>query len=332
MKYSRFHTAIFAAGAFAVLAFSAQAIDVSHSTLGVLGADGYEAQPLGDIPDGAGALPNPINAGENGWIATVMGNGTGTVVTAGSPGPAEGDRYVRMTNAGTWGSGNGYVQRLDISDVAPTDGGDITVRFSFYVDSTPAAQVGSFTLALGFTDEGSWLMLNSAWDKNGVFTLTSQNAAGVNGTIPTDEWLSAEFIYHVVPGGGNDTIDGKIFSQQGAGELFSASSIAVPGDDGTRGISSAVFASDNYNTSYLDGFVSPPSPDTVVSSSNIVVEATAGIGFLSEAGVEHRLQSTPDLVSSNFTDTGAITIGDGGPQILFDPTGTVTTKKYRVVK
>ena len=74
-------------------------------------------------------------------------------------------------------------------------------------------------------------------------------------------------------------------------------------------------------------------PEVIVPNiSNVVVEATAGIGFTSEADFTYRLQSTPDLVSSNFTDTGAFVIGSGGDMILFDPTGTSTSKNYRVVR
>ncbi len=76
----------------------------------------------------------------------------------------------------------------------------------------------------------------------------------------------------------------------------------------------------------------PPIVDDAIASSNIVVEATAGIGFQSEVGVEFRLQSTPDLVSSNYTDTGVYVIGNGGGMVLFDPTGTSSAKNYRVMK
>ncbi len=63
----------------------------------------------------------------------------------------------------------------------------------------------------------------------------------------------------------------------------------------------------------------------------VVIEDTLGATFDSVSNAAYRLQSTPDLVSSNFTDTGAIAIGNGAAIIMFDPTGTSTSKNYRVV-
>jgi hypothetical protein len=74
-----------------------------------------------------------------------------------------------------------------------------------------------------------------------------------------------------------------------------------------------------------------PNPGGVtVPSTNVVVADTAGVTFSSVVARVYRLQSTPNLVSSNFSDTGAFTIGDGGGMSLFDPAGTSTTKNYRV--
>jgi hypothetical protein len=70
-----------------------------------------------------------------------------------------------------------------------------------------------------------------------------------------------------------------------------------------------------------------------VPSTSIVVQATAGIGFNSDTGVVYNLECTPDMVSSNFSPTGASVIGDGGSMALFDPTGPLdTNKNYRVVR
>ena len=67
-----------------------------------------------------------------------------------------------------------------------------------------------------------------------------------------------------------------------------------------------------------------------VASTNVVVANTAGVSFQSVSNKTYRLQSTPDLVSTNFSDTGAIAIGDGGGMTLFDPAGTSASKNYRV--
>ena len=68
----------------------------------------------------------------------------------------------------------------------------------------------------------------------------------------------------------------------------------------------------------------------IVESMSVVTDA-AGVSFDSISNATHRLQSTPDLVSSNFSDTGAFTIGNGASMTLFDPTGPSTSKNYRVV-
>ena len=81
---------------------------------------------------------------------------------------------------------------------------------------------------------------------------------------------------------------------------------------------------------HMDNFSLTAEP-AVVASTNIVVADTAGIAFDSVSGLTYSLQSTPDLVSSNFSDTGAFVTGDDGPLTLFDPTGTSTSKNYRVL-
>jgi hypothetical protein len=68
----------------------------------------------------------------------------------------------------------------------------------------------------------------------------------------------------------------------------------------------------------------------VVTSANVVVDDVLGTSFSSVSNETYRLQSTPDLLSSNFSDTGAIAIGNGGDMTLFDPTGPSASKNYRV--
>ena len=70
---------------------------------------------------------------------------------------------------------------------------------------------------------------------------------------------------------------------------------------------------------------------TIVTSTNVTVADTLGVAFSSVSNTTYRLQSTPDLVSSNFSDTGATVTGNGGSMTLFDPTGPSTSKNYRVV-
>ena len=69
----------------------------------------------------------------------------------------------------------------------------------------------------------------------------------------------------------------------------------------------------------------------VVPSTGINVADTPAVSFDSAGGVTYRLQSTPDLVSSNFTDVGAFVEGNGQTRLLFDPDGPSAGKNYRVV-
>jgi hypothetical protein len=70
----------------------------------------------------------------------------------------------------------------------------------------------------------------------------------------------------------------------------------------------------------------------IITSTNVVVADTIGVAFNSVLNETFVLQSTPDLVSSNFSDTGAFAIGNGGGMTLFDPTGPSTSKNYRVLQ
>ena len=251
---------------------AAQAALISHSTLGVLGEDNFEAQPLGAIPNGSG-LPNPVNAGENGWDPFGEGAGAGTVVTTGTgPGPIEGSRFVSMFNNGLAGAGNNYRQRLDTVDVPQATGGDITASFSFYVDSSPTPQAGAFGFEFKSLDTGGFTMLNAGFSKTGDI-----NVNGTARTFPVNQWNAMRFTYHNVPGGGNDTIDFEILSTAGS-PISSASGIAASGDDGTRDVSMINFFADNYSLSYIDAFVIPE-PSTV---------AIFGLGALLLAGLRKR--------------------------------------------
>jgi hypothetical protein len=82
---------------------------------------------------------------------------------------------------------------------------------------------------------------------------------------------------------------------------------------------------------YVDDVIAGVPPGiVVVPSTNVVVDDTMGMTFNSESNETYRLQSTPDLMSSNFTDTGAIAIGNGDEMTLFDPGGASASKNYRV--
>lgn len=74
-----------------------------------------------------------------------------------------------------------------------------------------------------------------------------------------------------------------------------------------------------------------PEGHGVQRATGMAVADTPGIAFMSEVGATYRLEATPDLVSSNYGDTGAFLIGNGGPMLLFDPLGPSTSRNYRVV-
>jgi len=72
-------------------------------------------------------------------------------------------------------------------------------------------------------------------------------------------------------------------------------------------------------------------PETL-DLNDVAVDDVLGTSFNSVSGATHRLQSTPDLVSTNYSDTGAIAVGTGAEMTLFDPTGSSTSKNYRVTQ
>ena len=65
--------------------------------------------------------------------------------------------------------------------------------------------------------------------------------------------------------------------------------------------------------------------------TNVGVADTAGMACDTDEGLTYHLEATPDLVSTNYSDTGAFVTGSGGPVTLFDPSGTSSMKNYRVV-
>jgi hypothetical protein len=320
----------------------AQAVHFEHTTNGLLGRDTFESQPPGDIPNGGGALPT-VAPGPGSWTSDIAGNATGRVTSAVSPGPADsGSQYIQMEKSGLTGQGNRMSLAIDFAnDIDPSEEGVITCRWSIYVDSQGAGlNEQSVGVGLKVNTNGTGADLGYAhFHEDGELRVGGTGTGGAPGgqqvfpgAFPVDTWISVELKYTVVTGSANDSFSVTIWDPAQFLPIFSVSGVTETGDNGSRPIRSAVYFAGNFSDSYFDSFVDPGGPPDVVSSSNIVVEATAGIGYDSDAGATHRLQSTPDLVSSNFTDTGAFAFGDGGPQILFDPTGTVTTKNYRVVK
>ena len=69
-----------------------------------------------------------------------------------------------------------------------------------------------------------------------------------------------------------------------------------------------------------------------VDFDTVEVADTTGMEFLSANGAFYYLEYTTDLVApTNWTATGATIAGNGDTLILFDPTGTDTSKTYRIL-
>ena len=82
---------------------------------------------------------------------------------------------------------------------------------------------------------------------------------------------------------------------------------------------------------YADNVTVVSPPPTSVDFDTITVADTAAMQFMSTSGHVYQLDFTTDLVApTNWTSSGASTVGNGGTMLLFDPTGTDTSKIYRI--
>jgi len=80
-------------------------------------------------------------------------------------------------------------------------------------------------------------------------------------------------------------------------------------------------------TRIIIGSVAEPGPEITDFG---VADGTATVAFVSIDGTTNRLESTPDLINSNFSATGASVLGDGTGKVLTDPAGSPNSKSYRV--
>ena len=72
-----------------------------------------------------------------------------------------------------------------------------------------------------------------------------------------------------------------------------------------------------------------------IEFTRVDVVDTVLLGFPTLSGSLYRVEATPDLVSSNYTDLGLSLTGDGGTNYLFDPgtaSGASTNRSYRILK
>jgi len=70
--------------------------------------------------------------------------------------------------------------------------------------------------------------------------------------------------------------------------------------------------------------------NSVVSVSNVVVEGTIALQFLSSSNVVYELENTPDPATQPWTSAGWKVTGNGGTMLMYDATGFDSEKSYRV--
>ena len=62
----------------------------------------------------------------------------------------------------------------------------------------------------------------------------------------------------------------------------------------------------------------------------VTVPGAITLEFLSVAGVDHQLESSPDLVTPSWTPRGDAVPGTGGLMVLVDTNATPAAKSYRI--
>jgi hypothetical protein len=193
-----------------------------------------------------------------------------------------------------------------------------------------------------------WTAFNEDCEGNGFWTYTDNR----------DLWndYAGTPTYSVVYDGPNGVVSSKRWEAYRAGvedyELCRMLSDAVAAAEAAgRGDTAVVNAARTGLAGWVNQVLANPNDPTVAEQAHrellthlanvaasaanlfsVAVDDVLGTTFNSVLHAAYRLQSTPDLVSSNFSDTGGIAIGNGGVMTLFDPTGPSTSKNYRVLQ
>ena len=230
-------------------------------------------------------------------------------------------------------------------------GGDATDRNNYAHDAGEGSFGDNFNFLADIGAEGNWFKV----DLGQTYTLTDAfffnfnpddlegSGNEIRGLATANIWyLDAAADPNANDDGNNVGFDSTGWTQLGSTTNFT---IAPTGDVNQTvpdvidfgGVSARFVALDMLTNHGHAGFIgfgeiqffALPVPDPDVDL--VVIEDTLGATFDSLSNATYRLQSTPDLVSSNFTDTGAMAIGNGAAMTLFDPTGPSTSKNYRVV-
>jgi len=153
---------------------------------------------------------------------------------------------------------------------------------------------------------------------NGRFELGSVDVSAYVG-LPEDNSLAVTFTTEAGFAGeetvwlteGNAYVDGKGVQSNNGGSTWTWDLLGPTRDLSFR----------TYHTT---------STSTVLSVTNVVVEDTVALQFLSSSNVNYELESTTNPVSQPWNSAGWQVVGNGGPMLMYDPTGFDSNKSYRV--
>ena len=240
-------------------------------------------------------------------------NGTGILHTGGSA--ADPNNYAHTFGTNAFGDDFNF-----LADINPTEGNwfkvdlgrTYTLQDAFFFNFNPDASEG------GLNNEDRGVATADIWYLNAAFDHNDNSDGNASAFISTG-WtqLGSTTNFTIAPEGDvNQTVPDVINFGNVPARFVALDILSNHGDAGFVGFGEIQF-------------FAVPIPEPSVEL--VVIEDTLGATFDSVSNATYRLQSTPDLVSSNFTDTGAIAIGNGAAIIMFDPTGPSTSKNYRVV-
>ena len=240
-------------------------------------------------------------------------NGSGIVHTGGSA--ADPNNYAHAFGTNAFGDTYNF-----LADLNPVEGNWFKVDLgqtyelqdAFFFNFNPDASEG------GLNNEDRGVATANIWYLDAAADPNANNDGNDSAFIPTG-WtqLGTTSNFTIAPtGDANQTVPDVITFGGVNARFVALDMLTNHGDGGFIGFGEIQF-------------FAVPIPDPPIDL--VVIEDTLGATFDSVSNATYRLQSTPDLVSSNFTDTGAIAIGNGAAIIMFDPTGPSTSKNYRVV-
>jgi hypothetical protein len=235
------------------------------------------------------------------------------------------NEFRNITGLRTWADGT-RISTLFRADNNGTDGGLFDFRFD-----TVAGYLGDITI-------NSWsglLNVDASGTIVGSITTGTIYQVVVEFNFTADSY---DAILQTVDPADLSVVTGVIGSAFGV--PFANSSTAADANTLTwllvraQNSGPSTGATAHFDNMLIESLAAPgPDPEPalgVVPTTAMVVEDTPAVSFDSTVGITYYLQSTPDLVSSNFTDVGAYVDGNDSTLLLFDPDGLSTSRNYRV--